>query len=1145
MSSPSQFSLLFTRRFLPLFIAQSVGAFNDNAFRYALSMLYIYGLGAKLGINSGLVNTLSAGLLTLPFLLFSALAGQIADKFDKAVIARTIKLVEIGIVALASFSLFTESIYLQLACVFLSGVQSAFFGPIKYAILPQHLKNHELLGGNGMVEMGTFISVLLGTMFGSVFILNGGGRQAVSTIMIILAVLGYVSARNIPTAPSTQPNLKINFNIISETWHVVKQAATRRDVFMAILGISWFWFLGLVFLTQIPLFTHDDLHAREDVATIIVAVFTVAIGLGSLFCNLLLKGKVSLRLLPVTTILMSVFMLDLYFAASRVAALGGDSELASRAQFLSNLAGLHVLLDLGLIAFFAGLFVVPLFALAQAKTPNGRRARMIGANNIMNAIFMIIATVLSGLLLGWGLSVHELFLGLGVANACVAFYIIALQPRAFIVGLLRFLLRVFYRVEVKGLENYRAAGSKALIVANHTSYLDIPLLASFLPEHAGFAYPSHMNETWREKFARAVFDLCLVDPANPLALRNIIDQLKRHRKMVVFPEGRITTTGGLMKVHEGPAAIAQLAGAKILPTRIDGALYSPFSLMRGKLRLRWFPKITISFLPPIEFAAPENLKGGELREYQAEKLYDVMAGMMFGSSNIDRSLWQALLEARAIHGGKRKIIEDIQRNPLSYDRLVMGSLVLGRKLAEATRGQKNVGVLLPNAIGCVLAVFGLLASGRRPAMLNYSTGAVNMAAACVAAEVRSIITSRRFIEVAEMQKDIELLGRTNKIIYLEDVRAALKLGDKLYGLWAKFFTKLALKSSGAETDANQLAIILFTSGSEGLPKGVALSHRNLNANWLQVAARISFTPQDKIFNALPVFHAFGLTGGMMLPLLGGVAVFHYPSPLHYKIIPELCYDTNATALFGTDTFLVGYARNAHPYDFFNVRLVVAGAERVKPETREVWMEKFGLRILEGYGATECSPVIAVNTPMHYRSGSVGRILDAIEYRLEPVAGIDVGGRLFVKGPNVMLGYVRADNPGEIEKLPDGWYDTGDIVDVDPYRFVTILGRAKRFAKIAGEMISLAGVEHKIEALYPDFSHAIVAVPDKRKGEQLVMFTTLENPDRKKLADALKAGGATDFMVPKTIFKVAALPLLGSGKTDYVTLGRQARERVTE
>ncbi len=800
-------------------------------------------------------------------------------------------------------------------------------------------------------------------------------------------------------------------------------------------------------------------------ANVFIGLFTVGIGAGSLLTNALLKGDVSPRYVPVASIMMTLFLLDLYFAAGSVNALLAGTSLNGIGAFFSHWQGWRVGVDLFFVAFFGGLYAVPLNAIMQHRAAPAKRARIIAANNVMNAVFMIASALLAATLLKV-MSPQGFFLLLGIANAVASIWIAFLLTQELAASIARLLFRLVYRVEVKGMENFRAAGRKAVIVANHASLLDGPLLSAFLPERASFAINTHVAKAWWAKPSFFLFNMIPIDPTNPMALRVLVEELKKGRKVVIFPEGRLTVTGALMKVYEGPGAIAQMAKARVLPVRIDGALFTPFSRMRGKLRLRWVPKITLTFLPPVKLDPPDTLKGAALREYQANRLYDVMTDMVFRTSNIDRTLFEALLDARHTHGRKHVVLEDIQRNPVNYDRLVMGSFILGRKMAEMTPGQRNVGVLLPNAIGCFLTVFGLHAFGRVPAMLNFSTGAVNMAAALTAAQATTIITSRRFIEAGNMEEDLKVLEQGRKIIFLEDLRANLTLKDKLYGLWARRFSNTALRFAKANRDPNAPAVILFTSGSEGLPKGVVLSHRNLHANRYQAAARIAFTASDIVFNALPMFHAFGLTGGALLPVLAGVRTFLYPSPLHYKVVPELTYDTNATVLFGTDTFLMGYARNAHPYDFFNVRLVVAGAERVKPETREVWVEKFGLRILEGYGATECSPVLAVNTPMHFRTGTVGRLLDQIQYRLEPVPGIEDGGRLFVKGPNVMLGYLRADNPGVIEPPPEGWYDTGDIVKVDEFGFVTILGRAKRFSKIAGEMISLASVEAKLQQAFP-------------------------------------------------------------------------------
>jgi acyl-[acyl-carrier-protein]-phospholipid O-acyltransferase/long-chain-fatty-acid--[acyl-carrier-protein] ligase len=1132
----SQFELLKTRRFWPLFVTQALSAFNDNVFRFALSILLVVTLGKEQG---GFLNTVSAFLFILPFFLFSALAGQMADKFDKAWLARRIRFAEIFIVALSAWSLFSGYVPLQQFCVFLAGTQAAFFGPIKYGILPQHLEKDELLGGNGMVEMATFIAILLGTIFGTLAINQEGGNYIVATVMIAIGVFSFWTSTLIPDAPSAQPDLKLNRNIFGETWKVIAMVRSRNDVFQAILGISWFWFLGVVFVTQIPLFTFDSLRGDEFIATLIFALFSIGIAAGSILCNRLLRGQITAKYAPLSALLMSAFMIDLYFAAGRAGTIVPAGQVPGLSDILTSFRGLHVLFDLAAIAVLSGIYVVPLFAIMQTRTPYYLRARTIGANNIINAIFMIVATLLSGLLLLSGLSARGLFLALGIANLIAAIYIIRLLPHELLASFARFMFRLLFRVEVKGFDNLEAAGRKALIVANHTSFLDGPVLSAFLPERAGFAINTQMAKRWWVKPAFALYDLCPIDPSNAMALRGLVDMLKKGERVVIFPEGRITVTGGLMKIYEGPGAVAEMARAKILPVRIDGAQYSIFSRLKGKVPRKLFPKVTLTFLPPVKSDAPEGLRGAALREYQAENLYDIMTDMIFRSTNIDRTLWDGLRDARKVHGRKHVVFEDINRQPMTYDRLVLGAFILGKKLVALTPNQKTVGVLLPNANGAVATIFGLYAHGKVPAMLNFSTGAINMAAACTAAQVRSIITSRRFIEMGEMQDTIKLLEQTCKVFYLEDVRETVGTLDKLGGIIAKTFVRNTLKMRGATSDPNAPAVILFTSGSEGLPKGVVLSHRNILANIAQINARIAFNRNDVFFTALPVFHAFGFTGGIALTALNGIKSFLYPSPLHYKIIPELVYDTDATVLLATDTFLTGYARNAHPYDFYNVRLLVGGAERVKPETRQLIMQKFGLRIIEGYGATECSPVIAANTPMHARDGTVGRIFDGMDYRLDPVEGITEGGRLVIKGPNVMLGYLRADNPGVIEAPPDGWYDTGDIVTVDARRFVTILGRAKRFSKIAGEMVSLTAIEAKLAELYPDHAHAVVPAPDPKKGEQLVCFTTLPKPDRKAIAAGLKKLGLTELMIPKLVFHLPELPVLGTGKTDYVSLNRQA------
>jgi acyl-[acyl-carrier-protein]-phospholipid O-acyltransferase/long-chain-fatty-acid--[acyl-carrier-protein] ligase len=439
-------------------------------------------------------------------------------------------------------------------------------------------------------------------------------------------------------------------------------------------------------------------------------------------------------------------------------------------------------------------------------------------------------------------------------------------------------------------------------------------------------------------------------------------------------------------------------------------------------------------------------------------------------------------------------------------------------------------VMLPNANGAAATLLGMMSAGRVPAMINFTAGATNILAACTAAEVRTIVTSRGFVERARLEKLVETLAETVHIIYLEDLRGTVSIGDKIRAL-------LAYRHALVTRNADKPAAILFTSGSEGTPKGVVLSHRNMLCNAAQAAARIDFGRTDKVFNTLPVFHAFGMTVGLVLPLVSGVPVFLYPSPLHYRIVPELVYGANATILFGTDTFLSGYARAAHPYDFRSVRYVLAGAEPVKEATRRLWAEKFGLRILEGYGVTETAPALALNTPMFNRFGTVGRLLPGIEARLEPVPGIEEGGRLYVRGPNVMLGYLKADRPGVLTPPEEGWHDTGDIVTIDRDGFVTIRGRAKRFAKIGGEMISLAAVENLASELWPNAQSAVITEPDPRRGERLVLVTEKEDATRAAFQAYAKSKGAPDLMAPAEVMVVDKLPVLGSGKADLVGVAR--------
>jgi acyl-[acyl-carrier-protein]-phospholipid O-acyltransferase/long-chain-fatty-acid--[acyl-carrier-protein] ligase len=714
-------------------------------------------------------------------------------------------------------------------------------------------------------------------------------------------------------------------------------------------------------------------------------------------------------------------------------------------------------------------------------------------------------------------------------------------PQPVLRFLLRGLFRLLYRVEVHGVEHLRTPAARMLIVVNHVSLLDAPLLLAFLDRPAVYAINTRVAEWWWLRPAHRLAELLPLDPTNPLAVKTLLAKVKEGRPCVIFPEGRISVTGALMKIYAGPAWIADRADALVLPVRIEGAERSPFSyLTRGEVRRRWFPKIRLTALAPVRLSVDPTLRGRERRRHANLRLYDIMSDLVFRTQALGPTLIEAILRARSIHGGGFVALDDVNQRRLTYNRLLAGALALSGPLVQGSARGETVGLLLPNASAAVVAFLAVQVAGRVPAMLNFSTGTANMLAALVAARIGTIVTSREFIERARLGPAVEELGERARLIWLEDVAAGFGRLARLRALAGLVGLRRRYRALGVRSE--DPAVILFTSGSEGRPKGVVLSHANLLANCAQAAARVDFNELDLCFNALPLFHSFGLTGGTLLPLVGGVPVLLYPSPLHFRIVPEMVYDSNATIMFGTNSFLKGYARAADPYDFRSLRYVFAGAEPIQDETSELWFEKFGIRLLTGYGTTETAPVLALNTRMHYRRRTVGRFLPGIEWRLEPVPGIAEGGRLWVRGPNVMLGYLRYERPGEIEPPPDGWYDTGDIVAVDREGYVTILGRAKRFAKVGGEMVSLATVEEFLAQAFSEAQHAVVAVADRRKGEHILLVTTARGLDRSRLARAARERGVSEIHVPAEILEVDALPLLGTGKIDYPAVQRLVAER---
>lgn len=1137
----NQLELLKTRRFFPLFLTQFLGAFNDNLFKNALVILITFQISKQIQLNTEILITIAAGLFILPFFIFSSIAGQLADKYEKSMLIRYTKIAEILLMVIACGAFYLNSISLFMLVLFLLGTQATFFGPLKYSILSEHLFDSELIAGNALIESGTFLSILLGTICGGIFASFSSGPIIICMLILVVAIAGYLISRKIPIAKAGVPTLRIKYHVLKESWSMVQQTFAKENICLIIICISWFWFIGATYLSQFPTYVKNILNAQSSIVTIFLALFTTGIGVGSACCNRLLKGKINATYVPIAALGMTIFAIDLVIA-SKHAEVARTDALLSAFQFLSHVNNLRILLDLFLLSVCGGIYIVPLYAMLQQKSNDEDRSRVIATNNILNSFFMVISSVTTSLILFLHFTITQVFLVTAIANLVVAIYICKLFPDALIKSILIWIVKTCYRAEIKGLENYYKAGDTALIIANHTSFIDAILIAALLPGPLSFAVDMKIAQKWWMKWASRLFNIYPMDPANPFATKSLIEYLRQKRHVVIFPEGRITVTGSLMKIYEGPGLIADKSGATLLPIRIDGAQYSPFSRMQGKLKLHWFPSITLTVLEPKQITVPKMVTGRARRKKLGSELYDLMTDMMFDSSNISETLFQSLINAKSIHGGKRIILEDIERKPLDFTHLIMGSLLLGRYIAKKSYSQEYIGILLPNSSANVITFFAMQFSHRIPAMLNFSAGILNILSACETAQIKQIYTSRKFIHHAKLSDMINMIIEKGiSVIYLEDIFAKINLFQKIIvngvslisGFYYCYFNKIT--KTNRQHFAKLPAVLLFTSGSEGKPKGVVLTHENLQSNRFQLSSRIDFNPSDKIFNALPMFHSFGLNCATLLPIISGIYVFMYPSPLHYKIIPEICYDVNATILFGTDVFLNRYAKSSHPYDFYNIRYVFAGAEKLRVDTIQLWMEKLGIRIMEGYGATEASPVISTNTAMSYKKNTVGRLLPGIRHRLESIEGIENGYRLSISGPNIMMGYMFYDAPRVIVPPKDGWYDTGDIVSIDDEGYISIKGRAKRFAKIAGEMISLLAVEEAIYALWPQYKHAIISQPDDRKGEQLILFTNHLTADLATIIQYFKINKMADICLPKHIVTLTNIPELSSGKIDYQAL----------
>ncbi len=694
---------------------------------------------------------------------------------------------------------------------------------------------------------------------------------------------------------------------------------------------------------------------------------------------------------------------------------------------------------------------------------------------------------------------------------------------------LRFILRLLFGFRAFNEEVLQTPGP-VMLLPNHVSWFDWLFVAVCLDEKWKFVTSKQAAQvSFLHRFIMVNRLTFPVEIDSPYAVKHMAEYLQGGGKLVIFPEGRLSRTGSLMKLFDGTGFLLFKTNAKAITCYLRGAHHLPTSPNPNQRRL--FPRITAHFSELITPPKLGDVSTTVAREKLTRWLYDTMVTQQFQvelAAAPDNVLEAVIQSARQRMGSVA--MQDATYKQLSYRELLTGVKVMTNQWHGCLGNAPHVGILLPTTNAFPITLLSLWAAGKSPAIFNFSTGIPTMLACANIAGVKQIITSKLFLERAKLNvqpmKDAGI-----EFIFLEDIKAKI-------GWWQNLSAMLTLSSipqSEIRNPQSTTAVILFTSGSEGVPKTVALTHANLMSNIRQMLSVMDLTDKDRIFNPLPLFHSFGLTVGLLLPLVRGIYTFLYPSPLHYRVIPALFYDLDCTVFFGTNTFLNGYARKARSYDFRSLRYLFAAAEKLQEATANNWSRRFGVRILEGYGATECSPCVTVNTLIHPNFGSVGRFMPGMEHKIESVEGVTEGGRLWVRGPNIMRGYLNVEANAKFQE-GDGWYDTGDIARVDEDGYVYILGRLKRFAKVSGEMVSLTAVEEALAGGFPQYGLrcqiAILTLPDPGRGEMLLAVTNEPKLQMDEIRAVLKTKGLSNLSVPREIKYVKYIPMLGTGKTNH-------------
>ena len=1135
--------------FRALILTQFQGAFSDNLLRNLLLSM-IVGMQLQKSERETFVSVVTF-LFSIPFLMLSMPGGWLADRYSKRDVTIWTKVMEFGSMVLATAGLATHTLWLTLAALSLVASQAALFGPSKYGLLPELLPEKKLSWGNGVIELGTFLAIILGTIGGAWMGERYRGQEIYAGYALLgLTVVGFLSSLLIDRVPPAAPEKKFRLNILGDLWTQIGIMRKDRVLMLAVAGNTYFWFLGSLLFSTIVVYGPDVLHVGQTKTSYLNATLAIGIGLGSMIAGWISDNKIEYGLIPLGSIGMTITGLLLGVCPH-------------------GLIGTALLL--GLLGFWAGFYAVPVNALIQHRPAPEQKGGIIAATNLLSFVGIAIS---SGVYYLFTTSVHLNPQGVIVAasliTACSTVYVLYLLPEWFGRLILFFITRTIYRVRVLGRDNFPER-SGALLVCNHMSFVDVALLVAATDRPIRFIMFRGIYDHWLVRpFARIGRAIPISSELHPRemlhSLRTATEALQNDEIVCIFAEGQITRTGQMLPFRRGLERIMKDVHVPIIPVNLDGVWGSIFSFERG--RFLWkVPRqvpyhVTVFFGTPM----PPDSTAVEVRGAVQELQANAYAQRKRRMKTLDRSFVQT-----ARRHPMQFFAADAKFPKVSFGSALNRTMYIAGRLKKQAGDKAMVGMLLPPSVGGALSNYALMLMGRIPVNLNYTSSNEVIAGCIQQCDIDVVITSKAFLE------RFPAMTIPCRTVLLEEALSEPRLSEKLLAMALAWLMPTALLKSmlganhkrmmpGLEGEPStkrmdrmdELATVIFSSGSTGDPKGVMLTHFNVMANISQVSQVFMLDGRDRILGILPFFHSFGFMAGLWLPAVHGTGVVFHPNPLDAQVIGGLVEKYKVTFMIATPTFLQGYMRRCTPESFGSLEYVLVGAEKLQERLALAFEDQFGIRPLEGYGCTECAPVVTVNgrdfrapgfRQVAARRGRIGHPLPGVSVRIvDPETGAAIEpakpGMLLVKGPNVMKGYLgKPEKTAEV--LRDGWYTTGDIAMLEEDGFLTITDRLSRFSKIGGEMVPHIRIEEKLHELAESTEQvfAVTAVPDDKKGERIVVIHTM--PDA-KLAVVQERFAQCELPAlwrpkPNQFLHVDAIPVLGTGKTDLRALRMMAMD----